>query len=95
LTDDTFSNFSNRSLSLSLEQEISMVDDFTLNNLIDVSLFGDIRLSSSLKIDDTTVIFAMQLWCARHPLTLPPCFSKTKRTDFRLGTPPIYEWPTA
>ena len=75
-------------------EELSLLDDFMLNDLIEAALFSDSATpGSQLGVDSLGL--ALGVWSIRHPLSLPPCFKNIQKSNLVFGISAIYEWPSA
>tara|TARA_R100000008_G_scaffold86865_2_gene82167 strand:+ start:4978 stop:5274 length:297 start_codon:yes stop_codon:yes gene_type:complete len=77
-----------------IEEELSLLDDFMLNDLIEAALFSDsATLGNQLGVNSLGL--ALGVWSIRHPLSLPPCFKNIQKSNLVFGISAIYEWPNA
>lgn len=82
--------------NLPLEHEMELLDDFMLNDIIDVACFTEQPPQQSARfIPDGILVLALQVWAQRHPLSLPPCFAKARERAQYFGATTVYEWPMA
>jgi len=77
-----------------MEKELSLLDDFMLNDIIEAALFSE-RTAPDTQVDLASLGIALGVWSIRHPLSLPPCFTHVQKTGLDFGISTIYEWPSA